>query len=222
MKDKLCNKCRKEKIDSKKNKSGLCGECFMKKYKKDNHKSLKKYHKKYKRKYYLENKKELCEENTKYYLENKKEMDKYRRGFYDKNAETLKKRSKEQYENNKELRKKQNLEYVKARYKIDEGFRIRRRLGTALSSVIRNYIKTGKVSNPMKKYFIDWEGIMEVLTPIPKPRSKYHVDHIIPLFRFDLSNFEQIQIAFAPENHRWMLAKDNMSRNKNKRTSDTC
>ncbi len=171
------------------------------------------------REYYKKNRKKMTKTFLKYRQDNKEKVKKLKRKQYDENVDYYKNKSKEHYENNKELRKKQNLEYYHRRYKIDEGFRIRRRLGTALGHVIRYYIKTGKVSNPMKKYGLDWKGIIKQLTPIPKPRSKYHVDHIIPLFRFDLSNFEQIHIAFAPENHRWMLAKENMSRNKNKRTS---
>jgi len=52
------------------------------------------------------------------------------------------------------------------------------------------------------------------LTPIPQPRSAYNVDHIIPLYKFDLSNIEHVQIAFAPENHRWLTKEENQSRDK--------
>ena len=103
----------------------------------------------------------------------------YKKKKYDENPELYRQKSKERYEKDKDKRNKQNLEYVKARYRVDESFRMRRRLGTALGQVIRHYIKTGKIANPMKKYGIDWKGIMKVLTPIPKPRKDYHVDHII-------------------------------------------
>ena len=106
------------------------------------------------------------------------------------------------------------MEYANRRYKEDEGFRIRKKLGGALSSIIRQYIKTGKVGNRLKKYGIDWEGIIKQLSPIPKNRYLYHVDHIIPLFKFDLTNIEQVHLAFAPENHRWLLAKENQGRDR--------
>ncbi len=141
----------------------------------------------------------------------------YYRKWYDENTELAKGFSKKHYENNKELRSKQALARHHERYKTDEGYRMRRLLGTSLGYVIREYIKSGRIMNPMRKYGIDWEGIVKKLSPFPKDRENYHVDHIVPLFRFDLSNFEQIHIAFTPENHRWLKAKDNMTRSKLKR-----
>jgi len=61
---------------------------------------------------------------------------------------------------------------------------------------------------------INRKGIIKVLTPIPKPRKDYHVDHIIPLFKFDLSKIEQIHLAFSPENHRWLTIQENLRRNR--------
>jgi len=217
MKDKYCNKCKKKKIDSKRNKSSLCAKCSQKKWNKEHEEEVKVYRGKYIREYYKEKKAEVDRINKKYYLSHKKEMDEYRNKYYYENIERCKKLTKKNYEKNKELRKKQNLENYHRRYRKDEGFRMRRLLGTALGHVIRHYIKTGKITNPMRKYHIDWKGIMKVLTPIPQPRKDYHVDHIIPLWKFDLTNFEQIHIAFAPENHRWMLAEENMKRSKSKK-----
>ncbi len=134
--------------------------------------------------------------------------------IYAQSKEKIKARSKKHYEENKELRGRQVAEYVRKKYREDEAFRNRRKLGSALGSVIRYYIKTGRISNPLPKFGIDWKGIMKVLTPIPQPRKDYNVDHIIPLYKFDLSDIEQIQLAFAPENHRWMLAKENMARDR--------
>ncbi len=152
-----------------------------------------------------------------HYRDDIEKMYKKKRAEYDRNSDSYKRRSRENYEENKELRNKQNLEYVKNRYRVDESFRMRRILGTALGQVIRYYIKTGKIANPLKKYGIDWKGIVKQLSHFPKDRSKYHVDHIVPLFKFDLSDFEQIHLAFAPENHRWLKKKDNAKRSKLKR-----
>lgn len=170
--------------------------------------------KEYRKEHYQENKEKELEVNKKYRENNKRKISKINSKYYDKRKKYYKDKSKERYENNKELRKKQNLEYYHKMYKSNEGFRMRRLLGTALSRVIRYYIKTSKIANPMRKYHIDWKGIMEVLTPIPQPRKDYNVDHIIPLCRFDLTDFKQIHLAFAPENHRWMLAKDNRRRDR--------
>jgi len=120
------------------------------------------------------------------------------------------KESKEYYENNKEKAMNTKREYTMRKYHSDESFKMRVKLGTSLNYVIRHYIKDGKVLNPMAKYCIDWKGIIKQLSPFPKNRKDYHVDHIIPLCKFDLTNWEQIQIAFAPENHQWIKIKKNL------------
>ena len=49
----------------------------------------------------------------------------------------------------------------------------------------------------------------------------HHVDHIIPLWKFDLTDWEQVRLAFAPENHRWLTKHKNNRRSKLKRET-TC
>ena len=120
--------------------------------------------------------------------------------------------SRKYYEENKEAKAQYNLWYANKRYREDEGYRIRKILGSSLAYVIKRYIKTGRVMNPMAKYGIDWGGIIKQLSPIPKDREKYHVDHIVPLCKFDLTDIEQIQLAFAPENHQWMEARKNIQK----------
>jgi len=39
--------------------------------------------------------------------------------------------------------------------------------------------------------------------------KNYVIDHIRPLCSFDLTDPEQVKIAFSPENHRWLLAEEN-------------
>jgi len=136
---------------------------------------------------------------------------------YDKDSTKARYMVKRHYEAHKEEKAKYSLEYYHRKYKTDENFRMRRLLGNALRYVITSYIKSGRIMNPMRKYHIDWKGIMKVLTPIPQLRSKYDVDHIIPLSKFNLTDFEQVHLAFAPENHRWLTKKQNNSRSKLKR-----
>lgn len=195
-------------------KSGFCTQCFMEKWRKKNFKQLREYRKNY----YQENKERCSELNRKsqkkYEREQPERFKRYHENYYRRNREKIKAYHKGYYEGNKEEVSKRHLEYSNRRYREDEGFRIRKQLGSALSMVIRVYIKTGKIRNPLKKYNLDWEGIIKQLSPIPKDREKYHVDHIMELHRFDLTNIEQIQLAFAPENHRWVLAGENQGRDR--------
>ena len=61
-----------------------------------------------------------------------------------------------------------------------------------------------------KKYGIDYKAIIEHLKPFPKDISIYHIDHIKPLCSFDLTSPKEVKKAFAPENHQWLLARDNL------------
>ena len=206
MKDLKCkNKDCENMINSKCNKTGLCTKCSTKQYRakylKDNQERLRVKYRARRRKYQVENKE---------FVSN------YHRNHYQKNKDEFKANSKDYYDNNKEKVAKYSLEYYHRRYKEDEGFRMRKLLGHALNRVISYYIKTGKISKLMPKYNIDWAGIMKVLTPIPQPRSAYDVDHIIPLYKFDLTDYEQIHLAFAPENHRWLTKKENQKRDRPK------
>lgn len=100
----------------------------------------------------------------------------------------------------------------KIRLKNDENFLIGSRLRRYVRNVLNKYSKSGKIQES-KKYGIDYEKIIEHLKPFPEDIEKYHIDHIIPLSVFDLNNPKHILAAFSPENHQWLKAKDNMSKN---------
>jgi hypothetical protein len=104
-----------------------------------------------------------------------------------------------------------NCKRTKDNEKRNPALRIKKRLRNLLLINLKNYSKNGK-THISKKYGIDFEKIIEHLKPFPKDISKYHIDHIIPLSRFNLNNKNQIKIAFSPENHQWLLARENMSK----------
>ncbi len=218
MKDKKCKtkEC-KNLINNGMSKSGLCNRCSAKKWKGEHKEEMATYRKEHWKKFPEKHERAKKMQNDwwkKFSRENPEYISEIHSKIYDEKKEYYKDYSKKYYEENKEKRLEQTRINQNRRYREDEGFRIRKRLGGSLGMVIRVYIKTGKIRNPLKKYGIDWVGIIKQLSPIPKDRHKYHVDHIIPLFKFDLTDIEQIQIAFAPENHRWLLIKDNLGRDR--------
>jgi hypothetical protein len=101
--------------------------------------------------------------------------------------------------------------YQRKYYSVNPNNIIIHRLRTRLYFILNHYTKTGKIMSS-RKYGIDYAKIIEHLKPFPEDLSKYHVDHIIPLSSFDLTKPEQIKIAFAPENHQWLLEFDNLSK----------
>ncbi len=150
----------------------------------------------YCKEYYQKNKEKLKE-----YQKNKDNIKEYQRGYRQENKGYIKKYRQE----NKD---KRNSYYYK-RKKIDKNFKITCNLRNSLYKALKKYTKIGKIMSS-KKYGINYKSIIEYLKPFPKDLSKYHVDHIKPLCSFNLENPEEIKKAFAPENHQWLLAQENM------------
>ena len=102
--------------------------------------------------------------------------------------------------------------------KEDPYFRKTDNLRRRLIRAMRDYTKTGKVMTS-REYGIDYNKIIEHLMK-NRPENvsdkdlfdfrKWHIDHVFPLSKFDLNNPEEVKKAFAPENHQWLTAKENI------------
>lgn len=75
--------------------------------------------------------------------------------------------------------------------------------------VNRLCLKTPKTSD---EYGINYNEIINHLGECPGNRKEYHIDHIKPISMFDFTKIEEIQKAFAPDNHQWLLAKENLKK----------
>jgi len=104
--------------------------------------------------------------------------------------------------------KARKLERQRERYASDEQFVIARRLRYRLWAAMRAY-GSGK-DLPASDLGIDYAAIIEHIGPCPGPRRKWHVDHVRPLCSFDLTDPAQVRKAFAPENHQWLPAGENI------------
>ncbi len=109
-----------------------------------------------------------------------------------------------------ETKDKKNLR-ERERRRTDTQFRIRSNLRTRFCSALNHFTKTGKIKTS-KQYGINYQAIIQHLQPFPSNIHLYHIDHIRPLCSFNLEDLEQIKQAFAPGNHQWLLAFDNMSK----------
>ena len=70
-----------------------------------------------------------------------------------------------------------------------------------------NLIQSGERLHPRSKFGIDYEAIEQHLGYPPSPT--HEVDHIVPASFFNVFDPAQIQIAFNPENLRWVTARQN-------------
>lgn len=106
------------------------------------------------------------------------------------------------------LEKTLKYKLTRIAYKKNTEIKIRIRLRARVYNSLKSYTKIGKIKKA-DEYGINYENIINHLKPFPKNLSKYHIDHIQPLCSFNLENPNEIKKAFAPENHQWLLAKEN-------------
>lgn len=109
--------------------------------------------------------------------------------------------------------KRYMAQYMRDKRKNDKDFRIKCRLRIRLYIAMKSYSENGKIGKA-DSYGIDYQKIIEHLKPFPIDIHRFHIDHITPLATFNFEDPKQIKEAFAPENHQWLLAKDNLSKGK--------
>lgn len=111
------------------------------------------------------------------------------------------------------------LRYERKKRKTDKNYLILSRFRSLLGKTLRIYTEEGKIMLS-KKYGINYKKIIEHLKPFPEDLSKYHIDHIRPLCSFKFvkddgsTDLKEVKKAFAPENHQWLLARDNIKKGK--------
>jgi len=159
------------------------------------------------------NKEYMRERSKKYYRENKDKVNEYqkiyRKKYYQLNKTRLKQEHKDYYNKNKdEWNRRYNYNYH-----FKTAFNINRRLRARVRNAINYYTRTGK-TRPSREYGINYKKIIDHLKPFPKDKHLYHIDHIKPLFSFNLNNPDEVRQAFAPENHQWLLAERNLTKGK--------
>lgn len=135
----------------------------------------------------------------------------YSKEYCRKNSEKLSAVARKYYQDNKKDIKIYMRERMREKYRNNPQHRIGIKLRRRVWGALNNYSSTGKIWNA-KEYGINYEKIINHLKPFPQNQSNYHIDHIIPLCSFDLNNPEEIKKAFAPENHQWLTAEQNMKK----------
>ncbi len=147
-----------------------------------------------------------------------KPMFKEKKEFLLKNPSSIERKRKymkEYLRNYSKKYKEQNREKINKRARDDwkkPNINIKLKLRHMLRYALNNYSINGKIK-VSKDYGINFEEIIKQLQPFPKNMENYHIDHIIPLSWFDFNNPKEIKWAFAPENHQWLTAEENIQKN---------
>lgn len=182
----------------------------------------------YKKKHSLQNKEKIAQQQKEYSLNNKEKLKKYRLNNREKfirynkeyqisNREKIARRKKEYYLNNKERIVEYIRKHTNKRRAFDVQFRLKEYLRGRLNKVLRSNYKSGSAvrdlgcSIPELKQYLEskfkpgmsWEN---------HGRYGWHIDHIIPLSSFDLTDRDQFLKACHYTNLQPLWAKDNLSK----------
>ena len=168
------------------------------------------------RKHYLKNSQAICAHIRNYRASNegKEKRIILSKKYRLENKEKIIAKDRRYYKQNKKLIQSKYYKYCKMHRKLKTQMATRERLRGHVYQAMIKYAKTGKIWTS-QQYGIDYEAIIAHLGPHPNTRGikgDFHIDHIIPLSAFDLNDPEQIKLAFAPGNHQWLRAKDNISK----------
>ena len=196
---KVCRICGLKPLSSfgkGKDKDGLRGECRV-----------------CRKAIYLNNKEIISIKNKAYYLLNKDKIKSKVRAYYKANSIKLINKDKEFYKENKKEILTYDKVYCKKRRHLDPKFRLVKNLRSRLSNILRNKLKSGSAIQDLgcsveelKKYLearfesgMTWDNY-----------GKWHIDHIVPLSSFDLSNREALLKACHYTNLQPLWAIDNI------------
>jgi hypothetical protein len=209
----LCKKCQQiqHKIVYEKNKQkfSLRGKEFYKKNKKKI---------KLKQKIYRQNNKEKEKRRHKKYQKNNKEkLKKYQRDWFKKNKKKKLLQSKKYYRHNKKKILKRHSKYKKIRQKIDINFKLAGYLRTRIYQALKN---NKKQDSTLKLIGCSIKFLKEYLESKFKPGMSWknyklkgwHIDHIIPCSKFDLSKKEEQQKCFHYTNMQPLWCEENWAK----------
>jgi hypothetical protein len=186
-----------------------------KKWYKKNKIRIKKRHKEYNK----INKDKIKANRRKWWLNNHDKVEKQRDAWNKKNEKKLKKWRKKYYRKNKERILIQIRRNIKERLKNDVTFRLlsnlRRRVRYAVKA--NNTVKSDhtmsligcSIENLKKHLELHFDNKMSW-----DNYGKWHIDHIIPCYNFDLTKPEEQRKCFNWSNLQPLWAKDNLSKNR--------
>lgn len=141
---------------------------------------------------------------------NKRKIKEYQKRYSENNSENNKEYQKRYRNENKEiLAEKDRIRKFK-KYQNNEKYRLSKIIRHRFRGAMKIYSKNGKTQS-CKEYGIDFEAIFNHVGP--RPEGKYHLDHKIPLCKFDLDNPEHVRLAHLPQNLQWLTEDDNLKKN---------
>ena len=168
-----------------------------------------------KRQYRQDNAEEIADYKKQWNINNSEEILVRRKKYREGNKEKISEQKKRYRNNNKDKIAKYMRKYKYRRMKEDVGFYLRERLRTRLYNALKNNYKTGSAINDLgcsiKELMVYLESKFQSgMTWANK--GKWHIDHIIPLSNFDLTDKKQLRKACHYSNLQPLWAIDNLKK----------
>lgn len=204
-------------------KNGKKAECkgcvrrYNKKYKQEHKEQIIEYEKTHRVQYYLKNQEKIKQKSKFYYYEHKEEKSQYAKEYYQENKERIKQNISQYQKNNKKAintrrtkRKQTNINFKLAcnlRNRVYKAIKGESKSGSALRALGCS-IEEAKKHIESTFYFIEEEQQWTMWKNYPE---LWHIDNIIPLAAFDLTDPEQVKKACHYTNLRALYYKQNIS-----------
>lgn len=226
---KVCRKCDQIlKIEnfgrSKQNKDGLksycksCKRAESKKWRDKNKKKCKKYREsikdkqvEYNKKYRVENKNKIAKKKEKYVAKNKEAIAVQKKIWYEKNKQRILEEKKTYYEENKEKIIAREQMYLKNSITAQ----IRKKLRSRFYQAVKKGYKAGSAVRDLGCSVEELKIYLENKFQPGMTWNNYgewHIDHIIPLSSFNLTDREQVKMACHYTNLQPLWAEDNLKK----------
>lgn len=162
------------------------------------------------------NHREYAKNKSKAFYNNNKELVlEKKKEYYIKNKEKLIKKSSEYSANNRDRVNESHLKRHHARAKTDVCYKIAKYLRTRLCNALHKNCKTGSAVRDLGCSIEELKIHLESQFQPEMNWDNYgswHIDHIIPLSSFDLTDKEQLLKACNYTNLQPLWAKDNLSK----------
>ncbi len=165
------------------------------------------------RRYVENNHDRVAEYHREYYEGNKEKILEYARDWYYKNKEKRTKQIKEYKLANREKFTEYNREYARNRAAEDIQYRLARNLRTRLRSAVKRNYRSGSAVRDLGCSIGELKGHLGKLFNDGMTWDNYgvwHVDHILPLSSFDLTDREQLLKACHYTNLQPLWAEENL------------
>lgn len=210
---KKCKQCNEEKDESLFPKTGrLCKACkkiYWAEYYQKNRTDIRQAYaddSSYAKEYYQANKEKI----------KAKEVDpEWWADYYERNKARIQKQTNDYYHENKEAVLQKRYKYRAKRYRTDINFKLAIRLRSRLSMAIRGKVKLGSAVKDLGCTLDELKIYLESKFQSGMSWDNYgqkdwHIDHVIPLASFDLTDKEQFLKACHYTNLQPLWAIDNL------------